>query len=193
MSKYLRSQTKRNNPLGDKDFYPTPHWGTRALLEHVIQDYPLENQSVWECAAGQRDMSDVLEVYFKDTLSTDINDEPSVDFLKSTKCETDWIITNPPFNIAVDFVQKCLELKPKVGFAMFLRLAFLESKTRFNTIYKDNPPSITAVFTERVSLSKNLIDPNRGSSVAYCWMVWLANSTTPQLKWIPPCKAELTI
>src|SRR5690606_6095380 len=110
------------------DFYPTWPAATAALLTRERFDGP-----IWEPACGEGDMSRVLEAAGYDVISTDLVDrgygEPRVDFLMEWEPRAPNIVTNPPFGLAREFVDKALMLTTgKV--AMFLRLAFLESIER---------------------------------------------------------------
>ena len=100
------------------------------------------------------------------------------DFLKETHCDDDFdILTNPPYKYAKEFVLKALELVAngrKV--CMFLKLTFLEGKSRFNELFSKYPPKNIYVFSERVMCAKNgdfeTMKAGGGSAVAYAWYVW---------------------
>lgn len=93
----------------------------------------------------------------------------------------DWadmdIITNPPYKYAKEFVLKALDI---LHFGcrcyMFLKLTFLEGKTRYNELFKKFPPKSIYVFSERVLCAKNArfdeMKAGGGSAVAYAWFVW---------------------
>ena len=96
------------------DLYPTPPEVTVALMRFL--NFP-SGVSVWEPAAGDGDMADVISQYAFPIYVTDIRD--GTDFLKSCIDDADWIITNPPFSIAEEFIRHAAELnKP---FAMLLK------------------------------------------------------------------------
>ena len=64
----------------------------------------------------------------------------------------DWVITNPPFRLAEDFLMLSLKIA-RVGVAILARTVFLESAGRYNTIFQTTPPSKFAQFVERVPWS----------------------------------------
>lgn len=65
------------------------------------------------------------------------------------------IITNPPYKLALDCVKKSLDLVDdghKV--AMFLKIQFLESKTR-KEFFEQCPPKVVYVASSRLTCAKN--------------------------------------
>lgn len=78
------------------------------------------------------------------------------------------VITNPPFNIAMDIINKALEDVADGGFVvMLLRLNFLETKTR-KEFFDNHMPKYIFVHHKRMSFT----DKGGTDSVAYCHMVW---------------------
>lgn len=167
------------------DFYPTPIWATHALLENEIFD-----GEIWECACGDGAMSEVIKKYTNDVYSSDLIErdygDGNIDFLQSTR-KTNNIITNPPFKIAEEFLHQGLKLADK-KVALLLRLAFLESIKRYNTIYNIRPPAIVYVFTERVTFYPKGATKAGSGTTAYAWFVWDKNNPLidTRLKWLPP-------
>jgi hypothetical protein len=178
------------------DDFPTPPWATRALLEHVLQGIECSQLACLEPACGAGHMSKVLGEYFGEVQSSDIHDYgygATHDYLKhpyETKC-CDWIITNPPFRLAEEFVLKSLRLA-RQGTAILARTVFLESVGRHERIFARNPPAIVAQFTERVPMVKGRLDKTASTATGYCWLVWKARrASAPRLVWIPPCRKSL--
>ena len=88
---------------------------------------------IWECAAGEDHIANVLREHGYSVLSTDIIDRTGhtqvLDFLTAEKRFNGDIITNPPYKYAQKFVEHALDLVclgNKV--AMYLKLTFLEGK-----------------------------------------------------------------
>lgn len=188
----------RKEPIDSLDYYPTPPWATRALM-NIIGKESVHDMKCLEPSCGEGHMSNVLKEYFKKVYSTDIHDynknqDAVVDLLDKEVFPNnfcDWVITNPPFNLALEFIQRSHDIA-KVGVAMFCRTTILEGKKRFENLYKNNPPNIIAQFVERVPIDKGKINRKAASAVPYLWLVWNKNSTeTSKLMWIPPCKKEL--
>lgn len=115
------------------DYYATEPKAVNLLLEKEKF-----SPNIWECCCGEGHISKVLEEKGYIVLSTDLIDrgyekqKHTEDFLKSNykDLQVD-IITNPPYKNALEFVKKAIEI---VGegqkVAMFLKLTFLEGKTR---------------------------------------------------------------
>lgn len=192
----------RIEPDDSADFFPTPPWATRALVERVLRhlerDRQCKFQNVWEPACGEGHMLEVLGEYFRSTFGSDKvdygRDYSVVDFLDPDTHPTaaiDWIITNPPFNISTDFVLKALDLAG-TGVAMFVRAAWLEGVDRYERIFSVKPPTLVSYFTERVPLHKGRWEPEGATFTAYVWLVWLKGAEPRAPFWIPPgCRKEL--
>jgi hypothetical protein len=105
----------------------------------------------------------------------------------------DWIITNPPFNLAGEFTLRALDLASE-GVAMLARTTWIESKGRYKKLFRDRPPTLSASFVERVPMVKGRWDPTAKTATAYTWFLWLkAASESSRVLWIPPsCRRELT-
>jgi hypothetical protein len=191
----------RQEPADSLDFFPTPPWATRALIERVlpvlcIRD--LARMDAWEPACGEGHMAEVLTEYFGRVIATDLHDygygEAPVDFLDgATKRDADWCITNPPFDDkAIRFVLRALKLA-RVGVAMFVRLQWLETIERYEQVFRDHPPTLVAFFVERVNLCKGRWEPDGTTATAYCWLVWIHGEQPRPPLWIPPgCREHLT-
>jgi hypothetical protein len=192
----------RVEPDDSLDFFPTPPWSTRALMEIVypkVCGFPhagfTSGLSVWEPACGEGHMSEVLKEYFGEVWATDIHqyaaDVIVHDFIaEQTISIPDWIITNPPFgDNTIPFILRAVELA-RVGVAMFLRLQILETIERYEKIFKPHPPTLIAFFAERVNLCKGRWDPNGGTATAYCWLVWMKDRAPMAPFWIPPGQRE---
>ena len=179
------------------DDFPTPPWATRALLEHVIGGkVAVSGMTCLEPACGAGHMSEVLTQYFDQVHSTDIHDYGYADkkdfFAYSNNAgQFDWLITNPPFRLAEDFVLKGLKIA-RVGVAILARTVFLESSGRYRAIFLDNPPAKFAQFVERVPMVRGRLDKSATTATGYCWLVWdKQHKGIPQLVWIPPCRKQL--
>lgn len=204
---------RRVEPADSLDFFPSPPWSTRALMEHVLGRAallaPAPYTAVWEPAAGEGHMAAVLTEYFPEVWATDCHDYGYCavsDFLDPDNLfdlfkvpEVDWIITNPPFNRALDFHDRCVELwkagKVRQGWAFLLRLAWLEADERWR-VYRDTPPTLVCPFVERVAMIRGKWDPEASSATATAWFVWRPDAGgfgTTRLVHIPPgCKLALT-
>lgn len=79
----------------------------------------------------------------------------------------DVIITNPPFNIAEEIINKSFKHVKDNGYViMLLRLNFFGSKKR-KIFWKDNMPILTFVHHERISFTNGQTD-----SIEYMHCIW---------------------
>jgi hypothetical protein len=77
------------------------------------------------------------------------------------------IITNPPYSIAQEFIEKCFEIaNQETEIIMLLRLAFLESKKRYE-FWQKHPVNELYILSERPSFTGKGTD-----ATAYAWFVW---------------------
>ena len=188
---------QRIEPKDSPDDFPTPPWATRALIEHIIPNkFALSGQNCLEPACGAGHMAKVLKEYFGEVKSFDAyryGYGPIRDFLTypyEAKA-FDWVITNPPFRLAEDFVLRALNVA-RVGVAILARTVFLESAGRYEAIFSQTPPSRFAQFVERVPMVKGRLDEKASTATGYAWLVWeLDASNLPRLMWVPPCRRQL--
>lgn len=188
---------RRLVPLTGNDFYPTPHWAVKALLEKESFAGP-----VWEPACGKGDIVHVLQNHGLDVWATDIEErgfeDQVCDFLKSDfRCAN--IITNPPFNLANRFVLKALELATE-KVAMLMKLSFFEGRQRYEKIFAKQPPNAALVFSSRITFFKsddlkNLTEMS-GGTAAHAWFVWdMKNPVAPHggtiTTHIPPNRQDI--
>lgn len=189
---------QRAEPHDSLDFFPTPPWATRALCEYLKAQNPdIENMSVWEPACGEGHMARPLAEYFGTVLASDVHPYGfgSVsDFLFPGEVQrADWIITNPPFRLGMEFALTALA-RANVGVALLVRTAFLESGDRFKRLFGVHRPVAILQYCERVPMVKGRYDPMASTATSYCWILWRC-SLIPNEKtlffWIPPCRDKL--
>ncbi len=188
---------QRTEPADSPDDFPTPPWATRALIEHVLDDKSaLKDLSCLEPACGAGHMARALLEYFGEVRSADAYAYGYADvrdFL-TYPYETnavDWVITNPPFRLAEEFVLRALRIA-RQGVAILARTVFLESVGRYKGIFQTTPPTKFAQFVERVPMVRGRLDGRATTATGYAWLVWGKNSTeVPRLMWVPPCRRKL--
>lgn len=192
---------QRVEPHDSLEDFPTPPWGTRALCEHVIKPHtPGLMESVWEPACNRGYMAAALAEYFDTVHTSDIahygweGQQRVVDFLMPYSApddNIDWVITNPPFRLAKEFVKRGLEVA-QTGVAVIVRSVFVESVGRWEGLFRDTPPWAVCPFVERVPMVKGRYDPKASTATSYSWIVWLKeHRSTTQVIWIPPCRKAL--
>ena len=171
------------------DYYVTPVKDIITFLGALDEEVSLD---IWDktildpCAGGDlsHDMSypKALREYY--AIPDDWNGIKTIDIredsLAETKCnyietKLDYkpflIISNPPFNQAMEFIKKALDDVEDGGYvAMLLRLNFLETKAR-KDFFDNYMPTWIFVHHKRMSFT----DAGGTDSVAYCHMVWKKN------------------
>jgi 16S rRNA A1518/A1519 N6-dimethyltransferase RsmA/KsgA/DIM1 with predicted DNA glycosylase/AP lyase activity len=180
------SATNRGSKRLESDFYVTPEKTIHTFLNNW---HSLDHLSIFEPAAGNGAICKVIKERYPtaNIVANEIRKEENenlikyadsvhhLDFLKfkDSKLDFDLIFTNPPFNQAQEFLEKCFEIaKEDTDIVMLLRLAFLESKKRYD-FWQKNPLYRLLVLSERPSFINGKTD-----ATAYCWMVWRKSSTT---------------
>ena len=140
---------------------------------------------VWECACGMGHLSERLKELGHEVYSSDLIDRgygDVIDFLSwdadAHKEEFECIITNPPYSRVTEFVLKAFDLLPEGGKAVFLlKTTALESRNRFEKIYRFCPPHYVFQFIDRILCAKNgdfeYAKKNLGAGAqAYAWFVF---------------------
>lgn len=196
--------SRRFEPADSLDYFPTPPWATRAFCTHVLPLFEvidpvtgLFGVDAIDPACGEGHMAAVLREYMPAVTASDIfpyGFGGVADFMHPDEiyAPRGWVITNPPFKLAVDFVQRALSIA-KRGVAMLVRTAFLEGEERQELLFGPNPPALIAQYVERVPMHKGRWSVNGTSATAYCWLVWLAGGARePRFTWIPKSRKILT-
>lgn len=110
----------------------------------------------------------------------------------------DCIISNPPYSLAKEFVEKSMPLLndgydedgyPNGQLIMFLKIQFLEGAKR-KELFEKYPPKYIYVFRNRMATWNNgePLDPNGkrwATTMCHAWFVWEKGSTTePIVRWL---------
>ena len=108
----------------------------------------------------------------------------------------DAIITNPPFSLAFEFIQKAKKVSQY--FALLLPLSYLHGKKRFDQIYSDKefPLSKVYVFTRYPMLGEQIREDGKYNTgmMVYAWFVWDkgASGKEPIVRWLDNNKYVLS-
>jgi hypothetical protein len=122
-------------------------------------------------------MAKVLAEYFGDVRASDaypygyglVRDYLEIPYEANA---VDWIITNPPFRLAEEFVRRSLVVARR-GVAILARTVFIESVGRYRSLFENTPPIRFAQFTERVPMVKGRLDRKASTVTGYAWLVWI--------------------
>lgn len=186
----LGASNHSNTEREENDFYATEPKATELLCE--VEKF---NLTVLEPCCGRGDISKVLETKGYNVESYDLiyrgyGHKNSFDFLKDNcfiynTIDFD-IVTNPPYSIAESFVRRSLEVvNDGCKVAMFLKLQFLESKSRRKLFDEANPYRVY-VSSSRLQCAKNGEFEKYGNNAqAYAWFVWIKGyKGDTVIKWI---------
>ncbi|RVG26988.1 SAM-dependent methyltransferase [Sinorhizobium meliloti] len=186
---------QRHEAADSPDDFPTPPWATRALIEHVIGAEKVRGSTCLEPACGRGYMARPLAEYFAKVDAADAyrygfgEVRDFLTFPYSAQSH-DWVITNPPFRLAEEFVARSMTVA-RVGVAILARTVFLESVGRYEGIFRDDPPTVFAQFSERVPMVKGRLDRKASTATGYAWFVWEKGIGGARLAWVPPCRRHL--
>lgn len=166
------SSTNRGALRNKDDFYETPDWASDIIIPYLAPP-----AIVLEPAAGAGAMKRRLMNAYPGAMFDSIELDAERAEASGSRCGSffscerwsgyDLVITNPPFSLAIEFVEHALKIvKPRGEVAMLLRLAFLETAKR--TAFHKAHPSDVYVFANRPSFT----DGTSTDSAAYAWFVW---------------------
>ena len=161
--------SQRNSPYArkDRDSYQTPSWVTGVLVPH-LRSFHVEN--VWEPAAGDGQMVEALRRHGCGVTGTDI--VGGADFLNCDEPDRyDSIVTNPPYGLAAEFIERALQLtEPRQGtVAMLLRVDYDSAATRRHLFAYCPAFAMKLVLTRRITwFEPKIASPSEN----HAWFVW---------------------
>ena len=185
----LIGASNHTEKIRDKnDYYATNPEDVQIFLNKLSDDRIRLNRSIWEPACGAGHISRVLEKNGFLVQSTDLIDRGYGDKLNYLTCPIKkWggdIITNPPFKLSSEFIEKSISiLNDKSKLLLLLPIRYLETKTRYY-LFKRFMPKYIYVYSYRISIGKggNFAGDN---AVAYCWLIWEKGyQGDPQIRFI---------
>ena len=180
------SATGRGAIRAEHDEYLTPPWVVHRLLERL----PLQDGQWLEPAAGEGDIIKAVARPDIQWTAVDIRPacKPPLESLGASVFIDDFLtlnltnpahfavgITNPPFSLAREFLEKLLPICDVV--VMLSRLNWLAGEKRA-AMMRNNPPDVF-VLPNRPSFSGD------GSTDAtdYCWLVWPSERARDRGHW----------
>ncbi len=165
------------------DTAPFARAAIRAGVESV---YATDIRSVVD-SVRSLDKGDMLQI-------ADRTDFLDTDAYNNTNCPESTfqaIVTNPPYRLALPFVEQCLDLLSSDGIATFLlRLGFLATLSR-RELYDRRPPYEIIVLQRRPSFTGKGTD-----GTEYGFFIWLGkrlkrfSSKAPRISWFENPKTD---
>lgn len=175
------SSTLRGYERHKSDYYITPIDRIEDFLKEFVkyEEKAFDKGVLDPCAGGDSDNpmsypTAIHNVFKKQVDTIDIRDDSlavvKADFtkIKSLSKQYYMIITNPPFDISKEIINKSLELVEPTGFVvMLLRLNYFGGKVRMD-IWDSNMPKYCFVHNNRMSFTKD----GKRDSIEYAHFVW---------------------
>lgn len=195
---YKKNQKERE----ELDYYATPTAEVVNILETLGYDF--SGQSILEPCIGGGHMVAGIQKYLnahEQTAAalkgTDFKDRDfrsniwelqyDLDFLADDYPidSVDVIIMNPPYATLEPFLIRALEIAQD-KLIVLCRMQVLEGASRYEKIFKDNPPTEIYQYVDRIQCWKGGVKPTGSSAQGYCWLVWKKNepAAAPTLHWI---------
>lgn len=138
----------------------TPIWAVDALLRHIIFR---SGDRILEPCRGTGNIYNRLPRRHIKRYWREIDD--GRDYLKyHPRRRFDFIITNPPFSLALDFLKKSLNEANTVCY--LLRLNYLGSEKR-QPFWMNHPPTDIIILSRRPSFTGGGTD-----ATEYAWFIW---------------------
>jgi len=166
------SSTK--NKRKEADFYPTPPDVTQALIDTGC----IPKGCIWEPACGDGHMGFVFEKNGYSVLASDIRATPYAHFQRDfmaapLPAPVTAVVTNPPFNLSTEFIQRCVDLRIPV-FAMLLKSQYWHSQKRA-ALFEKYPPAYVMALTWRPDFCFG--DRGGAPTMECIWTVWIDGET----------------
>ena len=180
----------------EDDYYATNPEAVKMLLTK----YTFDAHTILEPCIGGGHIANAINDFYttkREITGMDLVDRgyPGTivaDFLPyKTDKKYEGIITNPPYSLAKEFVEKGMELLEDDGqMAMFLKIQFLEGAKR-KELFDKYPPKYIYVFRNRMATWNSGLekDPKTGkrwaTTMCHAWFVWEKGSTSePVVRWL---------
>jgi predicted RNA methylase len=181
------SYNKNHKDRQKNDFYATP----KSEVYNILEREKLRGLILDPCC-GTGNISKPVKDLYPDNrvIETDLIDRgcglTGLNFLSDEYPykTADTIIMNPPFKLIGKFVKKSLKISDKI--ILLARLQFLESKKRYNNIFKDYQPDRIYIYVDRITCAKNgNFEKNKSAnSIAYAWFVFDKINQEKSINWI---------
>jgi hypothetical protein len=190
------------------DYYATDPIAIDCLFKKIKPQF--QNDIIWEPCVGEGNLSNRIRDYgYNNVIESDIIiDRPNspkniieYDFLTPVVFQNDkipykdvqWIITNPPYNYAMECITQGMEYldmyspvkenNPK-RICFILKTTFLESQSRFDFFTQNKLFSDLFVFSKRLGCYKNNIKTGSGI-VSYSWFIFTQGyEGKPKIDWV---------
>ncbi len=179
----------------ENDYYATNPKAVKMLLDN----YKFNGLKYIEPCVGEGHIAKTVKEYLSnnitihgvDLIDRGYEDTEVADFLTyETNEKYDGIITNPPYSLAKEFIEKGMKLLNENGqMAMFLKIQFFEGLKR-KEMFEKYPPKYIYVFRSRMATWNNgkeldAIGKRWATTMCHAWFIWEKGSKSePIIRWI---------
>jgi hypothetical protein len=143
---------------GSPNDFQTPAYAIQPLLPYLPH-----NWKIWECACGKGNLVQAFSKKGYKVIGTDINN--GKDFLTSQPEKYDCIVTNPPFILKQQFLERAYQLQKP--FAFLLPLTTFETAAR-QKLFKQYGIEVI-LFDKRINFETPNKVKNSSSWFATAW------------------------
>jgi hypothetical protein len=153
-----------NGDRREDDFYPTPADVTISLLER----WRPREAKVWEPCCGDGAIVRVLEGFGYNVVATDLIDRGlggGRDFLREPTLAAPAIVTNPPFKLASEIIERAHQLCVR-EMALYLKSTFWHAACR-RPLFERYRPALILPLSWRPDFSGE-----GGPTMESMWCVW---------------------
>jgi len=179
----------------ENDFYATNPKAVTMLLDAIGE---FENLDILEPCVGGGHIAKTIEDLNKgnkidciDLVDRGYPNTKVADFLTTPIDKLyDVVITNPPFSLAQEFIEKSISIvKPSGIVCMFLKIQFLEGVKR-KKFFETYPPKYIYVFRQRMATWSNgdELDPDGkrwATTMCHAWYIWEKDfKGEPIVRWL---------
>lgn len=188
---------KSDRGRAEDDFYATNPEDIKKFL--ISFNERIEGNILEPCIGAGHLAREVKKIYPSvkikgyDIVDRNSGFEPEIEnFLEADiKADFDYVITNPPYSLAEEFIRKSLTCVKENGkVIMFLKLQFLEGVGR-KDLFDNFPPKEIYVCRKRANPLRagSEIDPSTGkkwasSTICFVWFVWEKGfKGEPKIRW----------
>lgn len=168
-----RPSTADTGERNAHDLYQTPSWMVASLLHHQ----PIDRAAlILEPCCGDGAIVRALQASgFSRIITNDLDERHEASRHRDatdpkfweldTLARVDWVVTNPPFNVALPILEQAVILA-RVGVAFLLRKTFLEPTRERGPWFAIHPP------TRIIGLPRHSFRGAGSDSVSTDWMIW---------------------
>lgn len=187
-----------NSSLGrvDNDYYATDPKAVKQLFDCFAINKRI-NSFLEPCVGGGNIANEVINILkpnttkFIDIVDRGYPNTNVADYLTYNSDEKfDLIMTNPPYSLGCEFVEKSMPMLNKNGYLiMFLKIQFLEGMKR-KEMFNKYPPKFIYVFRKRMATWRNGeefddIGKHWVTTMCHSWFVWQEGfNGEPIVRWI---------